>query len=214
MVFKKSWEKSWKNFFPRFELLPQALFFFRNSVSLGKRPFPSVSAIAAGAFFCKKITFFEKTFSKKMSFFEKKVIFWFHKDISKSYRDHFTTFLPLLANPQWNIWFRHVFQKITKKTSNNDKFARFPFSTNRIFRLGILTDFEKNVKKLLIFDARAHDVTISAFFCVLYIYIYIILIGENLDERFFIGKNDPFSNFCKYLTNPPRRHCNFIKKMI
>ena len=38
--------------------------------------------------------------------------------MSKSYRDRFTTFLPLLANPQWNIWFRHVFQNIVKKMWN------------------------------------------------------------------------------------------------
>ena len=130
--------------------LPQALFFCPNSVSPGKGQFSSAGGLPQALFF-----------SQKWRFLWKNVVFAFYKGCQQSYREPFINFLALLGHSQRKSWFYHFFQKIFKK----DILKKILFSINRSFRLGIFMISKKNIKKMLIFCRRPHDVIISMFFC-------------------------------------------------
>ena len=132
-----------------------------------KKTISLVLTVAAGAFFfSEKTRFLEKRhflFWEKLRFFQTKKndVFWFYKDMTKSYRDRFIIFFAVNSQSLMKYLVRTPFSKNHQKRIEKSRFWQCRFSSDRIFRLGIFNEFQKNA---VFFDDGPRDVTISVFF--------------------------------------------------
>ena len=99
----------------------------------------------------------------------------------------FHHFFALLGHSQRKIWFCHFFVTLKKR----HYFCDFFISINRIFRLGIFTIYQKNMKKHRFLPSTPRRHYFSVFLC----FYCIILIGAGLTTKYSIGKNSFFSTF-------------------
>ena len=145
--------------------------------------------------------------------------FWGKTWVKKTWKNHDLRFIRTWQHPirSFHQFFVSIspspmknpvppnFKKITK---NYDFLSIFviSFFHQPDFLLGNFDDFRKNRQKKVIFlRFRPRRHLFQFFFRV----SCIIPIGDILRVRVFISKNDPFFNFCPFLTTPPRRHSNF-----
>ena len=101
-------------------------------------------------------------------------------------------------------------QNFKKMTKNDDFLSIFviSFFHQPDFLLGNFHDFRKKHQKTTIFwRFRPRRHLFQFFFRV----SCIIPIGDISRVRVFIRENDPFFNFCPFLTTPPRRHSNLTR---
>ena len=93
-----------------------------------------------------------------------------------------------------HVWKRHLFV--------------ISFFHQPDFSLRNFHNFRKKRKKIMFFYDCRHDVTyFSFFFC----FSCIMSLGAISRVRVFIGKNDPFFNFCPFFTMSRWRRCNLTR---
>ena len=136
------------------------------------------------------------------------MFFSMYQDMNKSYREGSSLFCRQqpIPNEKYGSPKKNIFCQKTRH------FLNFRFSPNHIFRLGILTNFEKNIKKWRFFGLTTAASLFQSFFSFFCVFSSRERNAVFWAKAFLQGKNDPFFNFCIFLKIPPRRHCNLTRE--